>query len=661
MPVQKYPRVAQPIQIGPMWLKNRIVVLPMMTGLTTPEGSVTSEMIQFCGRQARTGAALVILGDSSVDRQVGMDHETALYLSTDFVIPGLYAITEEIHRYGAKASIEISHGGVHAYETLRGERDPVGPSSWPENVDPMGPVTPHVHVMDADMLRTVKEQYLAAVGRCIMGGFDAVTIHMGHGWLLSQFLSPVFNRRNDEYGGSIDNRLRFPLEIFSSIRERYGSQVAVTARISGATRIDSTHGELTEEELGQVAQALEPYVDALNVSVSWAPYREGSEYMCMSYLLPRLDNVKYCERIRKQVQVPVTATGSITTLEEAEQLLENGTCDLVGIGRANLADDGLVWKSLRGMENRVRPCLRCAMCTGRLQPPIFRRIRCAVNPLLGRELEYRFLPSRSSQIKKVLVIGGGPAGMQAAQTATMRGHKVILCEKNNCLGGMLHVAGALPFKDDMRRYTQWMIDETMRCGAKIRLNTTVTTEMIRQERPDAVFVAIGAEMNRPAIPGLGRSNVVWAGDVDTGDAKTGRRVIILGCGLTGAECAINLARNGAEVTMIDMMPSERFLMDASGQVMLSISRLHKEYGIQKLFRTTLKEVTADGVICMRNDEELYLRGDTVVNALGMHINVQQTEALLNVIPVTWAIGDCGGGPMTIFNATSSGFTYAMEL
>lgn len=661
---QKYPRVAQPLQVGPMRLKNRIVVLPMMTALTTPQGAITEQFINFCGRQARTGAGLVILGDSSIDNEYAMDHETAINLGTDFVIPGLYAVVEEIHRYGAKASIEISHGGIHAYEYLLEGRAPLGVSEWPEGVEAMSPdgPPPLVNVMDHAMLQEVKRRYLAAVGRCVMAGFDAVTIHLGHGWLMAQFLSPVFNRRTDEYGGSFENRLRFPLEVLSAIRQRFGDRIALDVRISGSTRIDPAYGELSDEELLRIAQAIEPYVDMMNVSVSWAPYRDGSEYMCMSYLLPKMDNVKFADRIRKRVKVPVTATGSITTLAEAESLLEQGCCDLVGIGRANMADDGLVWKSLRGMEERVRPCLRCAWCTGRLQPPFFRKIRCSVNPMLGRELEYRFLPSQSPTPRKVMIIGGGPAGMQAAQTAAMRGHDVTLYEKENRLGGMLHTAAALPFKEDTRRYTQWMIDETYRCGVNVVLNTTVTPQLIDEIQPDAVLVAIGAEIATPSIPGLDATNVVWAGDVDTGRASVGQRVVIAGAGLTGAECAIGLAQAGKEVTIVDMMPPHRFLMDASGQVMLSIARLHRSLGIKKIFNASIVGIQPDGLVYKdENGCEILLKADTVVNALGMKAKTAEADALSSVVPITWTIGDCGGGPMTIMNATDSGFTYALEL
>jgi len=660
---QTYPRVAEPIRIGPMLLKNRIVVLPMMSALPTPDGKITSEFIHFCGRQARTGAGLVVLGDSSIDGEYAMDHETAINLGHDFIIPGLSAVTEEIHRYGAKASIEISHGGVHAFETILDGKNPIGVSPWPEGVSPMSPFgPPTVNVMDKEMLMEVKRRYLAAVGRCVAGGFDAVTIHLGHGWLMAQFLSPVFNRRTDEYGGSFENRLRFPLEVLREIRETYGHQIAIDARISGGTRVNPDRGELSDEELLKVAQAAEPYVDMLNVSVSWAPYRDGSEYMCMSYLLPHMANVPYAEHIKRAVTIPVTATGSITTLADAEQILSEGKCDLVGIGRANMADDGLVWKSLRGMEERVRPCLRCAWCTGRLQPPFFRRIRCSVNPLLGRELEYRFLPGKSALPKKVMIVGGGISGMQAAQTAMMRGHDVTLYEQADCLGGIIHVAAALPFKDDMRRYAQWMVDETYRSGAKVILNTEATPELIEQKAPDVLLIAIGAEVAVPPIPGLDGSNVVWAGDVDAGKAEVGDTVVIAGAGLTGSECAIALAREGKNVTLVDMMPERNFMRDASGQVMLSITRLHEELHIKKVFDAAITRITPDGLTYRTPEgKAVFLNANSVINALGMRVNQEKLGALSHIVPETWVIGDCSGRPMNIMNAIDSGFTYAMEI
>ena len=295
----KYPHVFQPIKIGNVILKNRIVTLPMMSGLTTYDGEITAEFIAYCGSLAKTGTGLVTIGESSIDSDRGRVHGTSICLGDDRIIPGLVLVTEEIHRYGAKASIELNHGGVFAYGPLLGGRKPIGPSTYPKNVPTDWIKAPDVEAMDKDMIRRVIDNYISAVGRCISAGFDIVLIHSGHGWLLSQFLSPVFNRRTDEYGGTPENRMRFPLEVYRAIRDTYGNRIALDIRISGNTRIKIKNEELTTDDLLKFAQNAQKYVDSVNVSVFCLPYLESSEYMCQSYYLPHKVNAVYAEMAKR--------------------------------------------------------------------------------------------------------------------------------------------------------------------------------------------------------------------------------------------------------------------------------------------------------------------------------------------------------------------------
>jgi 2,4-dienoyl-CoA reductase-like NADH-dependent reductase (Old Yellow Enzyme family)/thioredoxin reductase len=659
-----YPHVFQPIKIGNVTLKNRIVTLPMMSGLTTYDGEITSEFIAYCGSLARTGTALVIIGDTSIDADRGRDHGTSICMGDDRIIPGLTLVTEEIHRYGAKASIELNHGGVMAHGPLLGGRRAIGPSPYPENA----PVlfwgkgkAPDIEVMDKDMIRSVIDNYVSAVGRCMRAGFDMVLIHSGHGWLLSQFLSPVFNRRTDEYGGSPENRMRFPLEVYRAIRETYGNKIAIDIRISGSTRIAGENGELKTPDLLAFAKAAQRYVDSVNVSACWIPYIESTEYMCQSYYLPHKVNAVYAEMARELLDVPVTATGSIVTVAQAEELIAGGKADLAGMGRGTLVDDGQFIKAFRGQEDKIRPCIRCADCTGRLQPPKFLSVRCSVNPIRGRELRYEFIPG-ANRPKRLMIAGGGLSGMQAAQTAVERGHVVTLYEKGGRLGGKLNVAASLPDKYDLRRYTEWMVKQTMTCGAKIVLNTEVTPEIIARENPDALLVAVGGVPAVPPIKGIERDIVVWAGDVDTCSVKTGRKVVIAGAGLTGAECAIPLAREGKDVTVIDMIPRSEFLKDTNWQVQLSIFRLYSELGVKTVFDAEIVEITDKGIkYAVKGHDAMELEADTVVNALGVRIEDEKVRALSMSVPVSYQIGDCGNGPKNIANAVDTGFIYALEI
>jgi pyruvate/2-oxoglutarate dehydrogenase complex dihydrolipoamide dehydrogenase (E3) component len=261
-----------------------------------------------------------------------------------------------------------------------------------------------------------------------------------------------------------------------------------------------------------------------------------------------------------------------------------------------------------------------------------------------------------------MIIGGGLAGMQAAQTAVGRGHDVTLYEKSDRLGGMIHMAASLPDKYDMRRYAEWIVRQTMICGAMIVLNTEVTPDMIAKENPAAVLVAIGSIPAMPPIPGLDKEIVVWAGDVDTGKAKTGQRVIIAGAGMTGAECAIPLAREGKDVTLVDMIPKEEFARDATGQVRVSLVRLYRELGIKTIFNARIVEIMGKGVKYTDKESNIKeLEADTVINALGVRVEEDKVRGLSNVVPITYQIGDCGNGRKNIVNAIDTGFVYALEI
>jgi NADPH-dependent glutamate synthase beta subunit-like oxidoreductase len=369
----------------------------------------------------------------------------------------------------------------------------------------------------------------------------------------------------------------------------------------------------------------------------------------------------YAEMAKKILDIPVAATGSIGTVAEAEELIASGKADLAGMGRGTLVDECQFIKAFRGQEEKIRPCIRCAYCTGRLEPPDSLPIRCAVNPIRGRELQYESIP-RANRPVKLMIIGGGLAGMQAAQTAVERGHDVTLFEKNDRLGGMMHTAASLPDKYDMRRYADWMVRQTMTCGARIVLNTEVTPELIAKENPDAVLVAIGSVPATPPIRGLDKDIAVWAGDVDAGRSGTGQKVIIAGAGMTGAECAIPLAREGKEVTLVDLISKEEFAKDATGQVRVSLMRLYRELGIKTIFNARIVEITDKGVKYMDKESNIReLEADTVIKALGVKVEEDKVRELSSVVPVTYQIGDCGNGHKNIVNAIDTGFVYALEI
>jgi 2,4-dienoyl-CoA reductase-like NADH-dependent reductase (Old Yellow Enzyme family)/thioredoxin reductase len=655
----KYEHVFSPIKYGPIRLKNRIINLPMMNGLSSPEGKVTPQMVAHMASRAKSGAGLVIIGDSQVEHVYGTTHYSPLDLSWEGNTAGLTDLADEVHRYGAKIGIELNHGGLMAYDSLTKSGRRISPV--PDPADPSNAhKTKDAIVMDKKLMEETKAAYVNAAERCMRAGFDEVLIHCAHGWLLYQFLNPRNNNRTDEYGGSLENRMRFPLEIIKAVWEKVGHKMAVDIRVS-VGGVLSPYTEENLKELIEFVRAASPYVTNANVSVMDIQIFETSEYMCQSYYLPHMVNTIWAQRAKAAgVGCYISCSGSVVTVAEAEEILASGKADLVGMGRAALVDNRHFTKVFRGQEDDVRPCLRCAHCTDRLF--WFNSIRCAVNPTCGREYEYpEIAPAKKK--KKVMIVGGGPAGMQAAQTAAERVHEVVLYEKSNRLGGMLHTAAALPDKYDMRRYTEWMIRKTEECGAKIVLNTEVTPYIIRKEAPDAVLLAIGSVPADPPIPGLHGDNVVMAGDVDTGAVKTGQNVVICGVGLTGSECAIPLAREGKNVTIIDMIPQSVYdNLGVGAQAWMSILRLHRELGVKIVLDSKIKEITPEGVkYTDKQGKEQFIPCDTVINALGQKVDYDKIESLIHVVPETYTIGDCFGDKMNIDTAIMTGFTYAMEI
>lgn len=660
--VTNYPKLYEPLRIGKMQLKNHLMIPPMLPCLANSDGTASAELIAYCRNLAASGAGLICIGETPVDEDRSYDHPNALNLGNDRVIPRLSALVEEVHRYGAKLTIEVNHAGASANPMLLKGKCPLSPSPMPMYMHEAFRSTP-VEIMDRAAMDQVKQNYLDAVGRVVTAGFDMVTIHCAHGWLLGQFLSPTFNTRDDEYGGCIENRMRFPLEIIQAVHERYGNQIAIDIRVSGSSRVpqEMIPGEENFDDLAVFLKAAEPYVDMVNVSASFAPAFMSSEYMIPNYFLPHMTNVEYAEKIKQVVHVPVAIAGGFTTLAQAESALLDGKADLIGMGRAVLADMKCFEKGAQGRENEIRPCLRCTKCAGCIQPPQFKGIRCAVNPQTGRELQYPHLPAAASK-KKVLIVGGGPAGMEACQRCTQAGHEVVLYEASDRLGGLLYIASAYSFKEDMRSYLHWMVEQCNCSGATIHLNTTVTPEIIRSEEPDVVLVAIGSTPIIPQIPVAEGRSLLSIEDVVSHKAAIGKNVVIAGAGLSGLETAISLAKEGASVTIIDMMEPTHFLRNISGLVPLSIMRLINELHINVIFQARLTEIDTTGVIYTDAEQTAHsISCDTVINALGMRLNRDKISELMNVIPHSYAIGDCSGKQMSIENAVLDAFTVSYEI
>lgn len=659
--MNRYAHVFSPFHIGSVEIKNRIQAPPMLSCMADSGGYVTKDMIGFYRSFARGGTGMVTIGDSAVDFEYAHAHFGQLNLGDDRCIGGLSTLVESVQKYGAKISIELDHSGRLSTPAVLKGKNPIGPSPIPSKAEEMaalmeGRAPNPVTEMDQAMIDEVIDHFAMAAFRCMRAGFEIVTVHGGHGQLLSQFVSPYSNKRTDNYGGSLENRARFVIELLTAIRNKTGERLALEYRISADEFVP---GGMDEDETIRFLELIKDGIDLINVSVGgMIAEPRYLTHMAQPYLFPHAYNVHRAHRIRGALNMPVTAVGSITDLETADGIIRDGKADMVAMGRAQIADPELVNKTLRGETDDIRPCIRCNVCGER--PKDFFPVRCAVNPIAGREIEYRCIPMPEKK-KNVVIVGGGPAGMEAAIIASSRGHRVILYEERDELGGALRIASSPGFKGDMKRFMEWMIKKTVNSGAQIRLGTRATIDSIIDDRPDVLIVAIGAEPVIPDIAGVKGPNVVWAGDVDRGMAATGKRVVVAGAGLTGCETALLMSQEGKDVTIIDMIPETEIAGDTGIVSRIKLLEMLHEGGVQFKTQVKLEEITDKGVVVVDGTgKRIEVPADTVVLSLGVRTLREKAEEFRGLARELHIIGDCVR-PRNLMAAIHEGFNITAEM
>jgi 2,4-dienoyl-CoA reductase-like NADH-dependent reductase (Old Yellow Enzyme family)/thioredoxin reductase len=658
-----YKHIFSPITIKGVAFKNRLQASPTIPCMATPDGMATQEMIEYYRSFARSGVAIVTVGDSSVNFATGKNHEAQLNLGTYSVITGLNKMQEGITRYGAVASIELNHGAGHNVN-IKGS-NPYSASALPTVNEEYfaaleGRLPIEVKEMPPELISEVIQSYADAAQRCMAAGFNMVMVHGAHGHLIAQFLSPLTNLRRDRWGGSLENRARFPIAILDAIRKKSDPKLIIEYRIS---LDEKAPGGLRPEENLEFLKMIEDKIDIVNVSAGLLTVPWLQCHLIQPYYLPHMYNVHYAEIVKKNIKLPVTTVGSIMNLDNGEKILSEGWADFIAMARPLLADPGIVRKTALGKQKDIRPCTRCNWCTtrpGYALPP-----RCSINPIVGRNIEFptedAIAPAKNK--KKVVVVGGGPAGMQATLTAIQRGHEVILYEMTERLGGMLNDASRLPFKTDLRNYLEWLIARTEKSGATIKYNTEVTADIIKQEKPDALIIAVGATPFIPDIPGIDRPNVHQAGDVDAGRAKAGEKVIVVGAGLTGAETALYLGQQGKKVTIIEMMGPEAIVRDPRKFNRNYLLKQLEEHKIQIITNTKMEAITDTGIRAIDNRFNWKdFPADSIVLAMGMEARKDKVSELRRLIPETEVavVGDCYQ-PRNLLAATHDGFNSVVEI
>jgi 2,4-dienoyl-CoA reductase-like NADH-dependent reductase (Old Yellow Enzyme family)/thioredoxin reductase len=646
---KRYPHVFRPITVGSLTLKNRIQFSPIVSRHADPyTGTCTNDLVEFLGAQARSGAALVTIGSSPIDFDRARDFYGCLSVVRESDVASLSVLAEEVHRYGAKLSIELTHAGAVSDPALL-----AGPAFAPS-------VIPGIHnpsttkEIDRVEMDEVKQHWVDCVRRVKRAGFDMAMIHGAHMNLFASFLTPLLNRRTDDYGGNPENRMRFPLEVLEACRREAGRDFGLELRISGDERVP---GGVSLEERIAFINAAAPYIDMVIVSTGGFLFPETAAYMMAGYHFPHMLNVQTAAEIKKNVGLPVSVVGGITTIDEAEQILAAGKADIVAMAKALIADQDLVTKAKAGKAADIRPCLRCLECAygGLIGTPL----RCAVNPQAGREVKYREIPVARRK-KRVLVIGGGPAGMTAARVASERGHDVTLWERSERLGGRLFEAAALPQKDTARAYIEWAVRSTMDCGATIVLGKEATPAAVEAEAPDAIIVAIGAEFARPQIDGIDLPHVMTVSEADLGAKPVGETVVVCGGGLSGSECAAGLAMAGKKVTVVDVLPEDALCQDAVDLVRVALFGLLKDQGVERV-QGAVKAIASSGVVVTLPDgATAELPAETVVVAFGLRPNTAAIDPLLDVVAESYAVGDCRSVGK-IFTANHDAYNVAVEV
>ncbi len=627
---EKYPHLFEPLRIGNIRLKNRIIAAPTSPSMITTEGHFTPEMVAYLEEKAKGGAAVVTYGEAIIHSATGKSHNKQLQLDSFGVRQGLGNAARAIHNAGAYANIQLSHGGKYGGLTSVGGDQDRCAKAWgvSDEVTPVGVVKE----MPKEMICEIVESYGKAAKICQDCGFDMVQVHAAHGWLFSQFLSPVLNRRTDEFGGSLENRARFLMMSLDAVRKAVGPRFPVECRISGD---DLTEAGLDMDGCVEVAKMIEDKVDLFQVSCG---NHEDPDMFCRTHpsaFYPRGVNVYLAANIKKHVKKPVACVGSLNDPAQMEEIIASGQADIVEIGRALLADPYIPYKALHDKAGDITPCLRCYECFGETMKS--EAVKCTVNPLMGQQLSAKYVSEKPEKPKKVLIAGGGPAGMEAAITLAARGHEVTLAEKSGKLGGNLYPAGSAYFKDDIRKLCEILKKRVAHADIKVALNTEVTPEYVRDFDPDTLFVAIGSNELRPPIKGMDLPHVMMAIDAELHPEKLGKKVAIMGGGLVGGEAAVSFHHEGHEVSIIEMKPAIAMEVNSfyRGGLMPEIEKAAVSY-----VDTKVLEIVPEGVRVEKEGREFVIEADTVVCALGFRVPYAEVDALCNEVDEYHIVGDC---------------------
>lgn len=628
----KYPHLFSPIKINNMMVRNRIVATPMGN--------------KFFDKSLG-GAGIVIAGSVITEpgRSSCMSADEP-YAFSKYEVEKTRQRILIAHQGGAKASIEIFHAGQYA----RVKDYAKGPTGFVrgDGVE--------VKEMTEEMMEETLRWFEQAAFDAKDIGFDMLFMHFGHGWLPAEFLSPYFNKRTDGYGGSLENRAKFPKMILERVRKAVGPNFPIDMRISATEWVN---GGIEFNDVLAFIKMVEPLIDTVQISCGLDLEHEANVHMATTNFAEHMPNAKYAKIVKKNVHIPVSVVGAVMNPDEAEKLISDGSVDMVAIGRPLAADPEWPKKAREDRPEDIVPCIRCMQCyhisTNR------RNVGCSVNPRYANESWIPRTLEKADVRKKVVVIGAGPAGLKAALTADQRGHEVILFEKNSFLGGALHYVSMEHYKEDIKAFLNYLEAQLKKSNVEVHLNTEATPEVLKKINPDAVLIAVGSNPLTPNITGVHRQNVINFYDAIEHEDKVGQNVIIIGGGTIGAEIGLEYAslkkRNVTIIELTDKIASQ-------GNMLYRIAlrqKMDQASTLNVMLKTTCSEIREDGVIVKTNDnEEKFLKADTVIIAAGLRANEPVAESFYGIVPETFMIGDCVK-PRKIMEAIFEGYIIASNL
>ena len=626
-----YPKLFEPGYIGRLRLRNRVVMPPMHVALTERHGAPGERLIKYYEERAKGGVGLIITEAGSVDAITSSTGPRSLFHTDLFQVPEFERLTEAVHKYGAMIFAQLYHGGATCKPAFIKADQPVAPSDVPAGPGGLVP-----RPLSTEEVKEMVGKFVKAAEMCQMAGYDGVVLHTAHGYLMAELISPYYNHRTDEYGGSFENRMRFHKEVIEGIRKVCGPAYPISVRMCGDEMTD-IEGFMDIEYGIKVAKYLQDEcgIDVMDLSCGSAVNPNAN---CEPYSY-RAGWKKHVGKAYKEaLDIPVIQTNTIKDPGTAEQFLEEGICDFVAVGRGHFADSHWVKKAKEGRPEDIRKCIGCMYCRERV---IWKglSVDCTVNPRIGCEYIYDMEPPKTGDGRPVAVIGAGPSGLEAAKDLADRGFKVTLFEKDDHVGGRMNLADKPRFKDIITGLTETMHKECVDRGVDIRFGVEATPEMVKEEiDPVGVFICTGADWIIPPVPGVDKPNVCTPEDIFLGKVKAPKTAVVVGSGNTGLECVEKLQDDGAKVTMIDML-------DEAGKGMYPIilndlmSRITPNEP-EVLLSHRLVEITDDGVVVedVATGEKKNVPGELVCLSVGSRPNGEFIDSFYKMFDKVEVIG-----------------------